>query len=61
MTISDQRAAGELVLSLYAYTIETPSWHISGRGTMLCRKSENRWYVLSMHESPLVAGVVAKP
>ena len=61
MTISDQRAVGELVWSLYNYAIETPLRHTSGRGVMLCRKSENRWYILSMHESSFVAAVTTKP
>jgi ketosteroid isomerase-like protein len=61
ITLSDQRTAGELVWGLYDYTMETPSKHTSGRGMMLCRKSENRWYILSMHESPLVAAVIRKP
>ncbi len=51
----------ELVWSLYDYTIETPSKHTSGRGMMLCRKSENRWYILGMHESPIVTAVIPKP
>lgn len=61
LTTSDQRAVGELVWSIYDYTIESPSKHTSGRGMMLCRKSENRWFILSMHESPIVAAVIPKP
>jgi SnoaL-like domain len=61
MSVSDQRAAGDLVWGIYDYTIATASIHTSGRGMMLCRKSENRWYILSMHESPLVRGVTRKP
>jgi ketosteroid isomerase-like protein len=61
MTMSDQRAVGELVWSLYDYTIETPSKPTSGRGMMLCRKSENRWYILSMHESPIITAVIPEP
>jgi ketosteroid isomerase-like protein len=61
MKTSDQRAIGELVWSLYDYTIETPSRRTSGRGMMLCRKSENRWYILSMHESPIITAVIPKP
>ena len=61
MTMSDQRAVGELVWSLYYYTIEMPAKWTSGRGMMLCRKSENRWHILSMHESPIVATVIPKP
>jgi len=56
MTMSEQHAVGELVWSLYDYTIETPSTHTSRRGMMLCRKSESRWRILSMHESPLPDG-----
>jgi ketosteroid isomerase-like protein len=53
MTMKDQRAVGNVVWSLYDYTIESASIHTTGRGMMLCRKSENHWYILSMHESPL--------
>jgi hypothetical protein len=41
------------VWSLYDYTIESPSVHTAGRGMMLCRRSENRWHILSMHELPI--------
>jgi ketosteroid isomerase-like protein len=53
MTMKDQRAVGNVVWSLYDYTIESANIHSTGRGMMLCRKSENHWYILSMHESPL--------
>lgn len=53
LTIRDQRAVGDVVWSLYDYTIESPSVHTAGRGMMLCRRSENRWLILSMHESPI--------
>lgn len=53
LTISDQRAVGDVVWSLYDYTIESPSVRTAGRGMMLCRRSENRWHILSMHESPI--------
>jgi ketosteroid isomerase-like protein len=52
MTMNDQRAVGDVVWSLYDYKIESPQVHTEGRGMMLCRKSENHWYILSMHESP---------
>lgn len=61
MTMSDQRAVGEWVWSLYNYAIEIPSRRTSGRGMMLCHKLENRWYILSMHESPFVAAVHTQP
>ena len=53
LTISDQRAVGDVVWSFYDYTIESPSVHTAGRGMMLCRRSDNRWHILSMHESPI--------
>ena len=53
MSMNDQRAVGNVVWSLYDYTIESANIHTTGRGMMLCRKSENHWYILSMHESPL--------
>ena len=56
LIMSDQRAVGDVVWSLYDYTIESPSIHTAGRGMMLCRRSENRWYILSMHESPIDSG-----
>ncbi len=56
MKMNDQRALGDVVWSLYDYTIESPSVHTAGRGMMLCRKSENHWYILSMHEWPIDSG-----
>ena len=53
MSMNDQRAVGNVVWSLYDYTIESANIHTAGRGMMLCRKFENHWYILSMHESPL--------
>ena len=53
VTMSDQRALGDVVWSLYDYTIESPSLHTAGRGLMLCRRSDNRWHILSMHESAI--------
>jgi len=60
LTISDQRAVGDVVWSLYDYTIESSSVHAEGRGMMLCRRSDNRWYILSMHESPVDPGLELK-
>ena len=53
LTMSDQRAVGDVVWSLYDYTIESPSLHTAGRGMMLCRRSDNRWHILSMHQSAI--------
>ena len=52
MTMKDQRAVGDVVWSLYDYTIESATIHTTGRGMMLCRKSDGHWLILSMHESP---------
>lgn len=53
MSMNDQRAVGDVVWTLYDYTIESPFVHTTGRGMMLCRKFQNHWYILSMHESPI--------
>ncbi|HXX70811.1 MAG TPA: nuclear transport factor 2 family protein [Candidatus Acidoferrum sp.] len=61
MNMSNQRGIGELVWGLYDYTMETPSAHTAGRGMMLCRKSNDRWYIVSMQESPSAAARIGKP
>jgi len=58
MTMNDQRVVGDIVWSAYDYTLESPQFHFAGRGMMLCRKSENRWYILSMHERPVTSSAV---
>jgi len=61
MTMNDQRAVGDVVWSSYDYTFESPSLHSAGRGMMICRKSDSRWYILSMHESPTASSAATKP
>jgi ketosteroid isomerase-like protein len=51
MVMKDQQAVGDVVWTSYDYTLESPSVHFAGHGMMLCRKAEDRWYILSMHES----------
>jgi hypothetical protein len=51
MTMKDQQAVGDVVWSSYDYTLESSAVHFAGHGMMLCRKAENHWYILSMHES----------
>jgi ketosteroid isomerase-like protein len=53
LTMSEQRSVGDVVWTLYDYKIESSSINTAGRGMMLCRRSNNRWYILSMHESPV--------
>ena len=60
MIMNDQRVVGDIVWTSYDYTLESPLFHFAGRGMMLCRKSENRWYILSMHESPTTSSVIPK-
>jgi hypothetical protein len=60
MTMNDQRAVGDVVWSSYDYTLESPSFHSAGHGMMLCRKIESRWYILSMHESPITTNAISK-
>lgn len=61
MTMNDQRVVGDVVWSAYDYTLESPSFHFAGHGMMLCRKTQNHWYILSMHESPVTTSVIPKP
>ena len=60
MTMNDQRVVGDIVWSSYDYTLESPTFHFAGHGMMLCRKSENRWYILGMHESPTTTSAIPK-
>jgi ketosteroid isomerase-like protein len=45
-------------MTSYDYTLESASVHFAGHGMMLCRKAEDRWYILSMHESAADAGTI---
>jgi len=58
MTMKDQQAVGDVVWTSYDYTLESPSVHFVGHGMMLCRKAEDRWYILSMHETAADPGTV---
>lgn len=60
MAMNDQRVVGDIVWTSYDYTLESPTFHFAGRGMMLCRKSENRWYILSMHESATTTSAIPK-
>ncbi|HXW62357.1 MAG TPA: nuclear transport factor 2 family protein [Candidatus Acidoferrales bacterium] len=61
VTMNTQHGVGDLVWGLYDYTIEAPSRQTSGRGMILCRKSDNHWYIVSMHQSEVAATVIPKP
>ena len=58
MTMKDQQAVGDVVWTSYDFTLESPSLHYAGHGMMLCRKTEDRWYILSMHETAADSGKV---
>lgn len=58
MKLSDQRAVGNVVWTLYDFSIEAPDLHETGRGMMICRKQGERWYIVSMHD--VAAEVVAQ-
>ena len=60
MTMKDQQAVGDVVWSSYDYTLESPSVHFAGHGMMLCRKAEDHWYILSIHETAADPGT-ARP
>lgn len=51
MTMKDQQAVGQVVWSSYDYVVESSLARVTGHGMMLCRKSEDGWYILSMQES----------
>ena len=58
MTMKDQQAVGDVVWMSYDYTLESPSVHFAGHGMMLCRKAEDHWYILSIHETAADPGTV---
>jgi hypothetical protein len=43
---------GNVVWTLYDFSVESEAVHEAGRGMMICRKSGDRWYILSMHDAP---------
>jgi ketosteroid isomerase-like protein len=51
MKVRDQQAVGNVIWTSYDFTIEGSGVHDSGRGMMICRKSEGQWHILSMHQS----------
>ena len=55
MKLSDQRAVGNVVWTLYDFSIEAPNLHETGTGMMICRKLGDRWYIVSMHDVPAEA------
>ena len=61
MKIHDQRAVGEVVWTSYDYTMDSRDIHLAGRGMMLCRKEENRWYILSIHDTLNASDSQQKP
>jgi hypothetical protein len=61
MRIHDQRAVSDVVWSSYDYPIDSRDIHIAGRGMMVCRKEQTRWYILSMHNLLVPAESAQKP
>jgi hypothetical protein len=51
MKVNDQRAVGSVVWTLYDFSIDSGGNHRAGKGMMICRKTEGRWFILSMHET----------
>jgi ketosteroid isomerase-like protein len=51
MRIHDQRAVGDVVWTSYDYSMDSRDIHLAGRGMMLCRKEQDRWYILSIHDT----------
>ncbi len=61
MEIHDQRAVGHVVWTSYDYFMDSRDIHLAGRGMMLCRKEENRWHILSMHNTLNASDPQQKP
>jgi SnoaL-like domain/Aspartyl protease len=59
MKLSDQRAVGNVVWTLYDFSIESSNRHEAGRGMMICHKAGDRWLILSTHDVPAAAEAVA--
>ncbi len=51
MKVNDQRAVGSVVWTLYDFSIDAGEKHRAGKGMMICRKTDGRWFILSMHET----------
>jgi hypothetical protein len=51
MKIHDQRAVGDVVWTSYDYSMDSRDIHLAGRGMMLCHKDQDRWYILSIHDT----------
>ena len=51
MKVNDQRAVGSVVWTLYDFSIDSGENHRVGKGMMICRKTDGRWFILSMHET----------
>ncbi len=51
MKVNDQRAVGSVVWTLYDFSIDSAEKHRVGKGMMICRKTDGRWFILSMHET----------
>lgn len=51
MKIHDQRAVGDVVWTSYDYSMDSRDIHLAGRGMMVCQKEQDRWYILSIHDT----------
>jgi len=51
MQVHDQHAIAGVVWTAYDYSLDSPQLHLAGRGMMLCHKQQDRWTILSMHET----------
>ena len=49
--VNEVQLLGDALWYSYEYTIDTPVEHRTGHGTTICRKSDGRWRILSVHNS----------
>jgi hypothetical protein len=51
MVLEDVKTYGDALWYSYEYEIDTPVDHIVGHGMSMCRRSQDKWLVLNLHNS----------
>lgn len=52
MKMHEVQAFGNVLWYSYDYSLDTPKEHLAGHGFTMCRKTEGRWRMLNLHNSP---------
>jgi hypothetical protein len=53
MEMHDVRLFGDALWYSYDYSIDTPQEHPRGHGMAMCRRTDGRWRIVNMQDSPL--------